>query len=50
MAIQRTSGDFRGQTLGVTSCQLVRMAHGFIQEVSGLYSAEGVEELDAFWV
>jgi uncharacterized protein len=50
VAIQRTSGEFRGRTLNVTSCQLIRMANGFIQEVSGLYSAEGVAELDAFWV
>jgi len=50
VAIQRTAGEFKGRTLNVTSCQLVRMAHGFIQEVSGLYSAEGVAELDAFWV
>jgi uncharacterized protein len=50
VAIQRTSGEFRGRTLNITSCQLIRMAHGFIHEVSGLYSAEGVAELDAFWV
>lgn len=50
VVIQRTSAEFKGRTLGVTSCQLVRMAHGLIQEVSGLYSAEGVAKIDTFWV
>jgi len=50
VAIQRTSAEFKGRTLGVTSCQLARIAHGLIQEVSGLYSAESLAEIDAFWV
>ena len=50
VAIQRTSGDFKGRTLDVTSCQLVRMERGLIRQVSGLYSAESVAQVDAFWV
>jgi ketosteroid isomerase-like protein len=50
VAVQRATAEFRGRTLNVTSCQLVRMAHGLIREVSGLYSAEGVEAINAFWV
>ena len=50
VAIQRTSGCLKGRTLDVTSCQLVRMRHGLITEVSGLYTADQVAEIDAFWV
>jgi ketosteroid isomerase-like protein len=50
VAIQRTTAQFKGRTLCVTSCQLLRILNGLIQDVSGLYSAEGVAESDAFWV
>lgn len=50
VAVQRTSGEYKGRTLGVTSCQLVRLERGRIQEVSGLYSAEAAAQIDAFWV
>ncbi|GAA1239830.1 nuclear transport factor 2 family protein [Oryzihumus leptocrescens] len=50
VAIQRTTGDFKGRTLDVTSCQLVRMEHGLIREVSGLYSADSLAKVEAFWV
>jgi ketosteroid isomerase-like protein len=50
VAIQRTSGSLNGRTLEVTSCQLVRLRHGLIAEVSGLYTADQLAEIDAFWV
>jgi ketosteroid isomerase-like protein len=50
VAIQRTSGCLKGRKLDITSCQLVRMRHGLITEVSGLYTAEQLAEIDAFWV
>ena len=50
VAIQRTSGCLKGRTLNVTSCQLVRMRHGLIAEVSGLYTADQLAEIGAFWV
>jgi len=50
VAIQRTTGDFKGRTLDVTSCQLVRMENGLIREVSGLYSADSLATVEAFWI
>ena len=50
VAIQHTTGEFKGRTLDVTSCQLVRIEHGLIREVSGLYSAESLARVEAFWV
>jgi hypothetical protein len=40
----------KGRSLDVTSCQLVKMRHGLIVEVSGLYTADQLAAIDAFWV
>jgi ketosteroid isomerase-like protein len=50
VVIQRTSGVLKGRSLDVTSCQLVKMCHGLIVEVSGLYTADQLAAIDAFWV
>lgn len=50
VVIQRTSGVLKGRSLDVTSCQLVKMRHGLIVEVSGLYTADQLAAIDAFWV
>jgi hypothetical protein len=50
VVIQRTSGVLMGRCLDVTSCQPVKMRHGLILEVSGLFSADQLAEIDAFWV
>jgi len=50
VVIQRSSGVLKGRCLDVTSCQLVKMRHGLITEVSGLYTADQLAAIDAFWV
>jgi ketosteroid isomerase-like protein len=48
VAIQHATADFAGRTLDVTGCQLIRMEHGLIAEVTGHYSDQYA--FDAFWV
>lgn len=47
VAIQRATATYRGRTLDITGCQLMRVDGGVIHEVRGHYSDQTA--LDVFW-
>ena len=47
VAVQHAMASYRGKVLDITTCQLITVRSGLIQEVHGHYSDQ--DALDAFW-